>query len=273
MTRRKLRIATWNINRRNASALDALTDSRYLPDILTLQEVSREQADVFRRRLVAMGLHHVVYTGDPDTTTKCYGNVIASRWPAEANDPLGSQERFRWPQLVGHVVIEPGDAPVHIVTAHIPNGSGNGWAKIDAFRALAALVRKVKGRPCVLTGDFNEPQFALQDDRIVTFGQDRGPSGRYVCWRQWRFEGRSGTGEEWDAAVRWFFESRDDHGLRHAFWESSGHGTMAETHTSRGSPRWFDHVFVSDDFEVESCVYLHTEVDGDSRPRVFIVYP
>jgi endonuclease/exonuclease/phosphatase family metal-dependent hydrolase len=32
---------------------------------------------------------------------------------------------------------------------------------------------------------------------------------------------------------------------------------MDITHLSRGQPRWFDHMFVSTHFRVESCEYLH----------------
>jgi len=66
--------------------------------------------------------------------------------------------------------------------------------------------------------------------------------------------GRTGAGREWDAAVRWIFEKS---GLRHAYWEAHGHGTMDVSHVCRGQKRWFDHMFVSDEFHVEKCDYLH----------------
>lgn len=128
--------------------------------------------------------------------------------------------------------------------------------KIDTFKVLAKRVRAADDKPCILTGDFNEPRFDLQDKRIVTWGQERNREGRFACWNEWTFRGRSGTGEEWDAAVRWFFENSTEHGLRHAYWEACGQGATAVSHVSGGSPRWFDHIFVSRDFRVVRCSYL-----------------
>jgi endonuclease/exonuclease/phosphatase family metal-dependent hydrolase len=250
-------VMTWNVNFRRASVLEAVNDLHKAPDILTLQEVSVEQADSFRKRLSEMGLQNVLYSGSADSSEKRYGNIIASRWPIESVDGDSVKASLPWPQLVAHGVIRVGGSLVNVITAHVPNGAGNGWAKIDTLRGLAKIIEGVRGSHCILTGDFNEPQFALQDDRIVTFGQVQTSDGTYRCWNQWEFKGRSGTGEEWDAAVRWFFEKRDDHGLRHAFWDASGYGSMEPSHVSRGNPRWFDHIFVSKGFQVESCEYLH----------------
>jgi len=252
-----IQVATWNVNFRRADVLSALANLQQPLDILTLQEVSVSYEQDFQERLDKMGLPYGVYTGRANAPEKRYGNIIASRWPVELVLGSNSTRVFHWPQLVAHATIKVGGRPAHVFTAHIPNGAGNGWAKIDTLRALAKLVSGTKGNPCILTGDFNEPQYALQDGRIVTFGQDQSADGKYRCWKQWGFNGRSGTGKEWDAAVRWFFENRDEHGLRHAYWEEAGHEPIEPTHISRGNPRWFDHIFVSEEFAVESCAYLH----------------
>lgn len=250
-------IATWNVNFRRPSVLEALAGLQDRLDILTLQEVSLEQADAFRARLKDMRFSYVFYNGRAGVSVKRYGNIIACRWPLESVDVSQQSARFPWPQLVAHVIIEVGGCPVHIITAHIPNGAGNGWAKIDTFRALAELVLGIKGYHCILTGDFNEPQFAIQDGRIVTFGQEQNVDGRYACWGKWRFGGREGTGEQWDAAVRWLFQARQEHSLRPAYWDKCGPGAIEPTHMSRGSPRWFDHIFISDGLKVEACHYIH----------------
>jgi endonuclease/exonuclease/phosphatase family metal-dependent hydrolase len=257
VTAHPFQIVTWNVNFRRASVLEALTKLHRVPDILTLQEVSVEQSEAFRERLLEMGLEYVFYSGRADGLEKCYGNIIASRWTVGPVDGGTTPASFPWPQLVAHVVIKVGGSPVNVITAHIPNGAGNGWAKIDTYRALARLVRSVQGEHCILTGDFNEPQFARQGGRIVTFGQEQLANGYYQCWNHWSFQGRTGKGEEWDAAVRWFFEAGNDQGLRLAFWEATSPGTMEPTHISRGNPRWFDHIFISKQLRVESCRYLH----------------
>src|SRR4051794_10237363 len=59
---------------------------------------------------------------------------------------------------------------VHAI--HVPNGSQNGWAKIDHLTALPAGLQPP--HPCaqLVCGDFNTPQ-AESDGQIVTFGQTR----------------------------------------------------------------------------------------------------
>lgn len=251
------RLMTWNVNFRRANILKALANLHEVPDILTLQEVTVEQSDAFQKCLSEIGLQNILYSGIPGSTEKRYGNMIASRLPIEPVDCDSLNNLLPWPQLVLHGVITVGDCLINVITAHIPNGAGNGWAKIDTFNILAKIVRQIKGSHCLLTGDFNEPQYAFQDDRIVTFGQEQTNDDTYRCWSGWSFNGRSGTGEEWDAAVRWFFESLDEHRLRNAFWDASGHRKMEPSHISRGKPRWFDHIFISEDFQVEKCNYLH----------------
>jgi endonuclease/exonuclease/phosphatase family metal-dependent hydrolase len=250
-------VLTWNVNFRSTSVLDALSNLHTTPEIITLQEISIRHATAFQERLAELGLQYSFYSGRADSTEKRYGNLISSRWPIESTDFSSLKTALPWPQLVAQVVIRINGSPINIITAHIPNGSGNGWAKIDTFRSLTEAILLLKGNPCILTGDFNEPQFALQDGRIVTFGQEINSDGCYSFWKHWSFKGRTGTGEEWDAAVRWFFEGREEHSLRHAFWEVSSYGKMEPTHISHGKPRWFDHLFISKDFEVESCAYIH----------------
>jgi exonuclease III len=251
-------VVTWNVNSiRGAPALDAL-ERLGRPDVLTLQEVGKGQIDRFRERLAAMGLHNVHYSGNSKTRSKAYGNVIASRWPLQAVH-IRPTKKLRWPQLLGHAAITINGSLLHVITAHIPNGENNGWAKIDTFQALAPILRQSSARgPCVVTGDFNEPQtICLQDGRIVTWGQDQNSDGRFECWDRWTRDGRSGTGEEWDTPVRWLFENQKDHGLRHAFWDLSGKVMMKETHVSGGEARCFDHIFVSSHLRVETCRYIH----------------
>jgi endonuclease/exonuclease/phosphatase family metal-dependent hydrolase len=246
-----LRVLTWNINFRSAATLDPIAGLRELPDIVTLQEVAHARASTIEGRLRALGYEQVIYSGDLSVTEKRYGNVIAAnrRDGPSLEEVRPGDAVFPYPHLVAHARV--GD--INLITAHVPNGSGNGWKKISTLRALRQCVKSLRGQAVILTGDFNEPQYAMQDDRVVTWGPDQ----KWRTWDSWTFHGETGTGEDWDAAVRWFFESSPESGLRNAYWESAGHGTMEASHFSRGSPRWFDHVFVSSDFTVESCKFLH----------------
>jgi len=218
-----------------------------------LQEVSLEQLASLAEGLLELG-YTVLDSCDPAATEKRYGNIVAVAAGVPAARVVTRD--FPWPQLVLHARLRTDAGPLSVLSVHIPNGSGNGWRKIDALEALQETVLRCAGEPIVVAGDFNEPQFALQDGRIVTFGQEL-EGDRYETWSSWKFEGVSDSGERWDKAVRWFFERPEESGLRNAYWLSHGRGEMEPTHLTHGRERWFDHIFVSRHFAVDACDYLH----------------
>jgi endonuclease/exonuclease/phosphatase family metal-dependent hydrolase len=181
-----------------------------------------------------------------------YGNIIASRWPLMPLSCDIHRKELPWPQALSQVSVTVNGRSIVVITVHIPNGAGYGWHKIDTFLVLKNLVQRAKGRPCIVTGDFNEPQSEMRNGHILTWGQEPGGSSFWPVYEN--PIGRTGTGREWDAAVRWIFEKS---ALRHAYWEAHGHGAMDVSHVSRGQKRWIDHMFVSDGFHVEQCEYLH----------------
>ncbi len=254
-----IEVVNWNVHLRKAEVLDALK-GLVEPDVVTLQEVRFSQRSAFEERLGKMGLKCC-----PDshrhTCGKDYGNLIASRWTIEPIEPRYSRDEPPWRQLLVQASVSADGRSFLVINVHIPNGARNGWKKIDALKALKDVVRKAKGKPCIVAGDFNEPQLIpLQDGgRIVTWGQWwDADQGCYVCTGTWKDRrGRSGALKQWDAAVRWIFEQRNEHGLQHAYWMAHGQGVMPVSHVTRGKPRWFDHMFVSDHFCVERCEYLH----------------
>jgi endonuclease/exonuclease/phosphatase family metal-dependent hydrolase len=240
-------VLTWNIQCiHGASVLDPLEAVSPLPDIVTLQEVAIQQKKAIRCRLQQMG-YQTVYSGRNGAETT-YGNVIAAR--TRVSRCGLTSFHFPIPQLAAHAIVDTLDGPMNVVTVHIPNGSKYLWRKIDAFDALKRLVLRLKGQPLIITGDFNEPYWGLQDDHIVTWGQDTQDGDRWIA---------VGPSERWDAAVRWFFEAQEESGLRVAFWEAHGHGAMEPSYLTRGrQPKcWYDHIFVSDDFVVQKCDYRH----------------
>lgn len=255
-------LLAWNLNFRTAEVLEPIRRLRKRPTVLALQEVSVGQFEAIADGLLELG-YTVLDSCDPTATEKRYGNIVA----VTAGTPAARvpTQGFPWPQLVLHARLRTDAGPLSIVSVHIPNGSGNGWRKIDALEALGETVLRCAGEPLVIAGDFNEPQFALQDGSVVTWGQEL-EDGRWVTWDSWSFDGVSGTGERWDSAVRWFFERSEESGLRNAFWLSHGQGEMEASHvTTRGADRWFDHIFVSRHFAVDSCDYLHEwRTDGYS---------
>jgi endonuclease/exonuclease/phosphatase family metal-dependent hydrolase len=206
-----------------------------------------------------MGLKCCPDTGR-HTRGKDYGNLIACRWTIEPIEPRYSRDEPPWRQLLVQASVSVDGRSFLVINVHVPNGVRNGWKKIDALNALKEVVLQAKDKPYIVAGDFNEPQLIpLQDDgQVVTWGQYWDwREGRYEYWKKWSFHGRTGKGEEWDAAVRWLFEKEDERGMRHAYWEAHGRGVMPVSHVANRQARWFDHMFVSWNFHVERCEYLH----------------
>lgn len=243
----------WNVNFRSADSLSYIDTMPVPPDIVCLQEVTVSRAESFVSALKARGLPHVHSSINPDATEKRYGNLIASAWPL-VPQALQPNPLLRWPQLIAHALVATPAGPLHVITVHVPNAAGNGWAKVDTFDYLYELLAGLRGQPVILVGDFNEPQYAVQDDRVVTFAQDLKDDGRYVAGRPYRGHDMA----DWDASVRRIFEADDDLGLRHAYWATAGVGSLEPTHINRGDNRWLDHAFVSKHVSLQGCRYDHS---------------
>lgn len=246
-------IINWNVNFRSSAVLDYFEEMKIRPEIICLQEVTNKVSNKYIARLNEIGMKYVYYSGNESSQEKKYGNLIAAHWPI-IEHPLQPNSLLKWPQLLAHVTVNSPFGSFELINAHVPNGSSNGWAKIDTFDCIRNLVLQLRGKPLIVTGDFNEPQYLIQDDRIVTFGQKQQPNGRYEATGN--FRGDAAT--RWNDSVRWFFESQDEHGLRHAFWTFAGKVILEPTHINRGAPRWFDHALISPNFEVINCSYDHS---------------
>jgi endonuclease/exonuclease/phosphatase family metal-dependent hydrolase len=251
--RSPLGVFTWNIHFQTADVLNGIQDLSPRPDVVTLQEVTNKHLDGIRKSLGAMG-YAVLDSCDAQRKVKRYGNVIAVS--SDTTIHRVALTGFPWPQLALGARIETQSGPLSVITAHIPNGSGNGWRKIDALEALRSTALNLSEEALIITGDFNEPRYEpLQNGHVITWGQQR-VGEEWRTWDTWTDrDGVADSGKRWDSAVRWFFEERPR--LRNAFWEARGVGEMEPSHISRDSPRWFDHIFVSQHLAVQSCRYLH----------------
>lgn len=249
-----LSVLTWNIGAGAASTLDPLDALPVFPEVVTLQDVAIEHVAAIRQRLNGMG-YAITYSGAPDAVEMPCGNVIAARTPLVPADTFAFE--FPWPQLVAHAKVATPAGPVNVVTVHVPDGSSNGWQKIDTIDSLKHLVLELRGEPLVLTGDFNEPLWApLHDGRVITWGPDIADE-HWVAWDTQDLDGVPDSGERWDAAVRGFFESPEESGVRNAFWDERRQMDASHLSADAIPDRWFDHVFCSEQFHVESCEYLH----------------
>ena len=250
-------ILSWNVNFRRPKKLIAKIEAKE-PDIVTLQEVSRASADDWVKRLSGIGLVDCHLTGE-DVSKKRYRCLIASRWKVTPDDS-GWRDDAPFPELLGRATVSvPDGGEIDVFTAHIPNGSGNGWKKIDTFHVLSAKLRGASDSPRILTGDFNEPKAFQRSGEIVTFIEEThevgGTPGK-------AFIGKCGEKRprvEWTNGVLSVLGGVSHHGLRDAYRDRRGFQwpTPVTYCTTHGNPRCFDHTFVSRHFEVLDCGYYH----------------
>lgn len=255
-------LLSWNVQRpgrgRIAGVIDAITSRR--PDVVTLQEANDRVAS----RLAESGYPHQVYgrhksypPGRRDHMPK-HAALVASSWPLTPD--IGWTAAACYPSLFARAMLETPIGPVDVVTAHIPNGSSNGWRKVQHCQLLGRVLREAAPRSRILTGDFNEPREFLADGRVVSFAAELRANGELgldgtVSKGIEDIEGPH-TWREWDRAVCDLF-SASFHGLSHVIERAGGTlHPMPVTHQTRAANRFFDHAFVSRELGVR-VEYLH----------------
>ena len=241
-------LLSWNVNRRRTGHLIAKIES-VRPDIVTLQEVKRSLADDWADYLKDIGLVHHYRSGN-GALALSHQCLIASRWEVTPNDIVRPREP-PYPEALGRATVSvPGKGDIDVFTAHIPNGTGNGWRKIDTFHVLAAELRRARranDSPRILTGDFNEPKRFEDSGQIVTFGRRR--AGRWCD-----HFGDERPRSEWTDGVLSVLDGKLEHGLRDAYRACNGY---QKSDLVTWGTRCFDHAFVSSHFEVRACGYYH----------------
>ncbi len=253
-----MRILTLNIRGNNGVGrarrgrlVDAIAELE--PDVIALQEVAWRGGlhDDLTQRLAARGWAHAAYSGDVGSSDKHYGNLIAARWQVAAAAPSWVED-VPWPQSLLRAQVSHPDGTFDVIAAHIPNGSGNGWYKIETFEALARGIERMPvDVPLIVVGDFNEPRSVLDDGTVVPFG------GREVPDGTWSFDGsrtaacgRNFPRSRWHDAVLALLGHNAAGDLRHALRDVHGPAAWHVTHEVRGRGRFFDHVLVSPHWRV-----------------------
>ncbi len=259
-------ILSWNVNCGPPEKLIAKIEDKQ-PDIITLQEVRVLFANKWAKRLREIGFNvHLsgkeVWRGKkvPDRWYHC---LIASRWDLTP-DGIKWREKAPYRELLGRATVSvPDEGDLDVFTAHIPNGSGYGWEKIDTFHVLSAELRGASDSPRILTGDFNEPESFKRSGEIVTFVEGThevgGKSGP-IYRDKFRKQRQSRPSIEWTNGVLSVLGGVSHHGLRDAYRDRRGFGWPTPvTHRTKSlkEPRCFDHTFVSRHFEVVNCGYFH----------------
>jgi endonuclease/exonuclease/phosphatase family metal-dependent hydrolase len=148
---------------------------------------------------------------------------------------------------------------VHAV--HIPNGSANGWVKIDHLLAVRRAFQLPHAVPQVLCGDFNTPQ-SEADGRLVTFGQtlDGRPRPRPTSTKPFTPE-RPWDPIAWDQGERAVLEGLpaecDMPDVFRSCHPTAVEATWVPRGRDEGRGRRLDHIFASTAFEIVSCSHLH----------------
>ena len=248
-----LRIISWNTaHRKNRAEKQTEALLSRSPDLVTLQEVTSGTVDVFRRILRAGGLKHAAFSNPPSNpVSRSYGVFVASRFPLQSLPSFS----IPWPEKVLSVVVSIGEHAVELHTAHVPNGSGNQWIKIETLEGLYAGLAKPSKTPRILTGDFNAPQYELPSGELVTWAQKVMPNGTVRTRKQFR----GGSGIRWDEGERQVLSGLAEFGFRDAFRLLYGYDvaeySWAMQRKGKSIKRRFDHVFAS--LQPVECNYLH----------------
>jgi exonuclease III len=262
-----MKLISWNLagRLRHIPQQAKMLSSRE-PDLVALQEVRRPGLPLLRKLLHNSGLIHQVDSFELATChalltgSRCYGLLIASRFPLSAWE--SGRFHVPWPERILSVDIETPWHPLEMHTTHIPPGVTNGWIKIQMLEGLYAGLALPSTRPRVLCGDFNAPQLEWPTGEVVTWGQHINRKGMAVI----RKHMRGGEGLRWDQGERQILQGLAAYDLSDVFRRLHGYAMQAYSwypirmdphRQARLMGRRFDHGFASASLRPVSCLYLH----------------
>jgi hypothetical protein len=145
----------------------------------------------------------------------------------------------------------------------MPNGSGNGWTKIDGFEALATALKARPTGACIVLGDFNEP-FRFEAETVVSYAYAHGEQadslwrrrGKHTPWREY-------PRRRWQDAVAGVLIRDSTSGVRRLSPKNGSYEYVSHV-TTDGRPRLFDHILVSEGIESPGAIY-DTSVLGAAK--------
>lgn len=227
------------------------------PDVVCLQEVTKNSAPLWQHALSTIGLTHVCHR--PPGPGRRLAVLVAARSPFAA-EPV---EGVPWPERALSARFESG---FELVGAHSPISQTPGLVKVLTHEALFAHLSAPAPHPRALCGDLNTPRREHADGSVWTFARDR--YGRLHPER----------GERWDAAESALIRGLEPFGFRDAF--RALHGFESKEPTWEW-PRWgggwrLDHLIVSAEVTVSDCHYAHDwrrEGLSDHSPLIASVAP
>ncbi len=240
------------------------------PDLILLQEVLVSSSAELFEGLERIGLSES-QAGWLPTHEAYYGSAIASRWSVR-----GVDDRWKrgapWPELYARCVVDVDGLLLDVVSVHMPNGSNNGWKKIDAYEAIARSIAEPNEHPLIVGGDFNEPMSYGPDGSMSTFAEqdcDRDD----LANTYWNGDPRPLS--VWDESVRKLLDG--GLGIHDAHSLANGLGEMPSSHRSGIVSRCLDHLLISSELTALHCDYLvpvmydgvsdHAPLTCDLKPR------
>jgi exonuclease III len=261
-----VKLLSWNLAgrlRRIPHQIEMLASRE--PDLVALQEVRMPGLPPLRTLVADCGLIHQVDSFElapcPALLTgpRCYGLLIASRFPLYAWEP--GRFNVPWPERILSVDIETPWGSVEVHTTHIPPGVTNGWIKIEMLEGLYRGLVHPSTTPRILCGDFNTPQLERSTGEVVTWGERLNRKGMAVI----RKHMRGGEGLRWDHGERQILQGLAAYDLSDVFRMLHGYAMQAYSwYPVRMDPhrqaqmmgRRFDHGFASPSLRPVSCTYL-----------------
>jgi endonuclease/exonuclease/phosphatase family metal-dependent hydrolase len=254
-----VKLISWNTNARRGVDQQARALLSRRPDIVALQEVTPQSVGAWAEALQAGGFPHVrasvAESSDIRRGPHAYGVLVASRF-ASLDATSVTFPVPAWDEKVLSELLDTPVAELALHNVHIPNGSANGWAKIEVLEAVYAGVSAGCDRQTLLCGDFNTPQCELPSGEVVTWAQDVDASGRV------RLAGQilGGSGRRWDAGERNILSGLQPFGLRDVFRSLHGYQVDACSWVVQRKGlvrrRRFDHIFASERLKTISCEYV-----------------
>lgn len=274
-----MRLVCWNVEGSSvgvaAQAQELLGDPS--PDLIALQEVRRSTLEEWKDRLKARGFPD----GQIVTTEHLVGDrknflLTASAYPVvmpPSRRPPSRAFEVPFPELVLSVVLRvDSQHELELVNTHVPNGSSNGYRKVEHFEGLYRYLSRAwspRGRPRILCGDFNSPRKEEKDGTVLTWGQRA--TGELIRDR----------GQRWDAAERSVilglkaFELEDVYRRLHGYGRTPNpiswvprqpkDSTRTPEEHDREFGRRFDHIFAPPQFPLIGSGYIETWRAGKHR--------
>ena len=256
--RAALRLVTWNVARRRSGLVEQATAlAGRAPNVVALQEVTRQTLPLWRRAFDLMGLPHVRSSLDrprdagATSTRRVTGVLLASRAPLRDS---GRRAPMPWPETAIRALTHTSHGPVEVFCIHVPNAA-NGDVKPQTLRRIRDDVILAGPGARVVCGDFNTPRRELPSGEVISFARDR--RGRL----------RPERGPGWDAAELGVVPGLRDLGYRDAYRALHGYEHSEPSWTwnriAGHSGGWrIDHIFCSAELNAIGCRYHHAWRDA-----------